>query len=129
MASINAKIEKELYKIEIKTPTGNVIYADEPLEKGGQDKGFSPRELLASSLAACTCATLRMYADRKAWELDKVDINIELTEENGQTKFIRKLELTGKLDESQRARLLTVANACPIHKILTGTIAIETILI
>lgn len=129
MASITANIEKELYKIEIKTPTGNVIYADEPLEKGGQDKGFSPRELLASSLAACTCATVRMYADRKTWELDKVNINIELTEENGETKFTRKLELTGKLDESQRARLLTVANACPIHKILTGTIAIETILI
>lgn len=129
MTSITANIEKELYKIEIKTPTGNILYADEPLEKGGQDKGFSPRELLASSLAACTCATVRMYADRKTWELDKVNINIELTEENGQTKFTRKLELTGKLDESQRARLLTVANACPIHKILTGTIAIETILI
>lgn len=129
MASITANIEKELYRIEIKTPTGNVLYADEPLEKGGQDKGFSPRELLASSLAACTCATVRMYADRKAWDLEKVNINIDLSEENGQTKFTRKLELIGKLDESQRNRLLAVANACPIHKILTGTIAIETTLI
>ena len=129
MASITANIEKELYRIELKTPTGNVLYADEPLEKGGQDKGFSPRELLASSLAACTCATVRMYADRKAWDLEKVNINIDLSEENGQTKFTRKLELIGKLDESQRNRLLAVANACPIHKILTGTIAIETTLI
>jgi putative redox protein len=129
MASITANIEKELYRIEIKTPTGNVLYADEPLEKGGQDKGFSPRELLASSLAACTCATVRMYADRKAWDLEKVNINIDLNEEDGQTKFTRKLELIGKLDESQRTRLLAVANACPIHKILTGTIAIETTLI
>lgn len=129
MASITANIEKELYRIEIKTPTGNILYADEPIEKGGQDKGFSPRELLASSLAACTCATVRMYADRKTWDLDKVNITIELTEEDGQTKFSRKLELTGKLDDSQRARLLTVANACPIHKILTGSIVIETTLI
>lgn len=128
MASITANIEKELYKIEIKTQTGNILYADEPIEKGGQDKGFSPRELLASSLAACTCATVRMYADRKAWDLEKVNANIELIEEDGQTKFTRKLEFIGKLDETQRKRLLAVANACPIHKILTGTIAIETIL-
>lgn len=129
MASISASIEKELYRIEIKTPTGNILFADEPIEKGGQDKGFSPRELLASSLAACTCATVRMYADRKAWNLEKINISIELNEEDEQTKFTRKLELIGKLDETQRARLLTVANACPIHKILTGTIAIETVLL
>lgn len=129
MASVTATLAKELYKIEIKTPTGNVLYADEPIEKGGQDKGFSPRELLASSLAACTCATLRMYADRKGWDLEKVNISIELNEEDGQTKFTRKLEFIGKLDESQRTRLLNVANACPIHKILTGTIAIETVLL
>lgn len=128
MASITANIEKELYKIEIKTPTGNILYADEPIEKGGQDKGFSPRELLASSLAACTCATVRMYADRKTWDLEKVKASIELIEEDGQTKFTRKLEFIGKLDETQRKRLLAVANACPIHKMLTGTIAIETIL-
>lgn len=128
MASITANIEKQLYKIEIKTPTGNILYADEPIEKGGQDKGFSPRELLASSLAACTCATVRMYADRKTWDLEKVNARIELIEEDGQTKFTRKLEFIGKLDETQRKRLLAVANACPIHKILTGTIAIETIL-
>ncbi|MNK11003.1 OsmC-like protein [compost metagenome] len=129
MASISASIEKELYRIEIKTPTGNVLFADEPIEKGGQDKGFSPRELLASSLGACTCATVRMYADRKVWDLEKVNISIDLNEEDGQTKFTRKLELIGKLDETQRARLLTVANACPIHKILTGTITIETVLL
>ncbi|RWX03635.1 OsmC family protein [Flavobacterium cerinum] len=128
MASISANIEKELYRIEIKTPTGNILFADEPIEKGGKNKGFSPRELLASSLAACTCATVRMYADRKGWVLDKVNITIELTEEDGQTKFTRNLEFIGQLDETQRARLLTVANACPIHKILTGSIVIETTL-
>ena len=129
MASISASIEKELYRIEIKTPSGNVLFADEPIEKGGQNKGFSPRELLASSLGACTCATVRMYADREVWDLEKVNISIDLNEEDGQTKFTRKLELIGKLDETQRARLLTVANACPIHKILTGTITIETVLL
>lgn len=129
MATIKASIGNEPYKIEIKSPTGNVVIADEPVEKGGQDKGFSPKELLASALGACTCATVRMYADRKAWNLESVEAVVELIDEAGQTKLIRKLQLTGNLDEEQRARLLTVANACPIHKILTHTIVVETELV
>jgi putative redox protein len=129
MIAIKASIGSEPYRIEIKSPTGNVVIADEPLEKGGQDKGFSPKELLASALAACTCATLRMYANHKLWDLEQVNVAVELNEEAGKTTFTRKLQLTGKLDEAQRARLLTVANACPVHKILTNPITIETILI
>ena len=129
MPAIKASIGTDLYQIEIKSPTGNVIIADEPIEKGGQDKGFSPKELLVSALGACTCATVRMYADRKVWTLDNVTAEIELHEENGQTKFIRKLQFTGNLDEEQRTRLLAVANACPVHKILTHSIVIETVLV
>jgi putative redox protein len=129
MAEIKASIGNELYRIEIKSPTGNVVIADEPVEKGGQDKGFSPKELLASALGACTCATVRMYADRKGWDLEKAEAVVELNEETGQTKFTRKLQLTGNLDQEQRARLLAVANACPIHKILTHPIVIETVLV
>jgi len=129
MAAIKASIGTELYKVEIESPTGNVVIADEPIGKGGQDKGFSPTELLASALGACTCATLRMYADHKAWDLEKVEAVIELINEDGQTKFMRKLQLTGNLDEVQRTRLLAVANACPIHKILTNPIVIETVLV
>jgi putative redox protein len=129
MAEIKASIGNELYRIEIKSPTGNVVIADEPVEKGGQDKGFSPKELLVSALGACTCATVRMYADRKTWPLEKVEATVELIEEAEQTKFIRKLQLTGNLDEEQRARLLTVANACPVHKILTHSIVVETVLV
>jgi len=129
MSAIKASIGTELYNIEIKSATGNIIIADEPVDKGGQDKGFSPKELLVSALGACTCATLRMYADRKGWNLDKADAEIELSEEDGQTRFIRKIQLTGNLDSEQRTRLLAVANACPIHKILTRSIVIETIIV
>ena len=129
MAAIKASIGTELYKIEIESPTGNVVIADEPVGKGGQDKGFSPKELLASTLGACTCATVRMYADHKAWDLEKVEASVELIDEEGQTKLIRKLQITGNLDEEQRIRLLAVANACPIHKILTHPIVIETVLV
>ena len=129
MAAIKASLGTELYKIEIESPTGNVVIADEPIGKGGQDKGFSPKELLASALGACTCATVRMYADHKAWDLEKVEASVELIDEEGQTKLIRTLQITGNLDEEQRTRLLAVANACPIHKILTHPIVIETVLL
>jgi putative redox protein len=129
MASINASIGNEPYRIEIKSPTGNTVVADEPVEKGGQDRGFSPKELLASALGACTCATLRMYADHKEWNLESVEAAVELIEETGQTKLIRKIRFTGNLDEKQRARLLAVANACPVHKTLTNPIVIETVLV
>jgi len=129
MAQIKASIGNEPYRVEIKSPTRNIVIADEPLAKGGQDKGFSPKELLASALAACTCVTVRMYADHKGWELEKAEVEVELIAETRQTKFLCKLKVTGKLDEDQLGRLLKVASACPIHKILTNPIVIETILV
>src|SRR5690606_28129136 len=128
MAKIVSSIKNELYKVEIKSSTGNIVIADEPIALGGKDLGFSPKELLASALAACTSATIRMYADRKGWELDEVKLEIELEfDSNGnKTAINRKMELTGNLDEAQKAILLKVANSCPIHKILSNPIEIHT---
>ena len=86
MTKVSSNIGKELYKIEIKSPTGNIVIADEPVEKGGKDKGFSPFELLVSSLAACTSATVRMYADRKGWELDEIKQKLKWKEWKPTTK-------------------------------------------
>ena len=126
MAKVTANNGKENYLIEIRSPTANIVMADEPKEQGGQDKGFSPKELLAAALAACTNATVRMYCNRKAWDLKNVYVQVELIEEEGKTIFSRKLQFEGNLDEAQRHRLFNVANACPIHKLLTRTIAMDT---
>ncbi|HCZ34750.1 MAG TPA: osmotically inducible protein OsmC [Cytophagales bacterium] len=128
MAKVSSSIKNEPYKIEIKSLTGNVVIADEPVDKGGKDIGFSPKELLASALAACTSATVRMYADRKQWPLDevKIDIDLERDEVANKTVINRKVQFIGNLDEEQRKRLLAVANACPVHKILTNPIEINT---
>lgn len=128
MAKITSSIKKELYKVNIESPTGNILVADEPIAMGGNDLGFSPKELLASALAACTSATLRMYADRKGWDLEevKLEITLERDDKENKTTINRKLELIGNLDDSQKSRLLAVANACPMHKILSNPIDIHS---
>ena len=128
MAHVSSTIGKIPYRIEIKSPTGNVVIADEPIDKGGKDTGFSPKELLASALAACTSATVTMYAERKKWDLQevKVEVDLERDETSNKTIINRKIQFIGNLDEDQRERLMKVANACPVHKILTNPIEIGT---
>jgi putative redox protein len=128
MAKVSSSIKTDRYRIDIKSPSGNSVIADEPLEKGGKDSGFSPKELLAAALAACTSATVRMYADRKEWPLDEVKINIDLERDEAENKTVinRRIQFLGNLDDAQRKRLLAVANACPVHKILSNPIEINT---
>lgn len=128
MAKISSSIKNENYKIDIKSPSGNTVIADEPIDMGRKDLGFSPKELLAASLAACTSATLKMYANRKEWDLQEVKIDVELNfiREENKTIINRKLDFIGNLDELQKKRLLTIANSCPVHKILSHPIEINS---
>ena len=94
MAKVSSSIKKIPYRIEIQSPTGNMVIADEPIDKGGQGTGFSPKELLASALAACTSATVRMYADNKGWALEEIKMDVELEHEvaANRTLIDRKIE-------------------------------------
>lgn len=128
MANIKAHIGTQLYKTEIRTAT-NVLIGDEPVSAGGEDLGFSPEELLAASLGACTSATLRMYADRKGWhELTdiKVEVDFKRDVKANISYFTRTIELVGNLNEEQRSRLLAIANKCPMHLTLMNPIEITT---
>ena len=129
MAKISSSIKKEPYKVEVVSPTGNTIMADEPVDKGGKDSGLSPKELLAAALAACTSATVRMYGDQKKWPLEEVKIDVELERDDAANKTVisRKIRFIGALDADQHKRLLAVANACPVHKILSNPVEINTI--
>lgn len=100
--------------------------ADEPESLGGRDTGPEPASLLLSSLGACTSITLRMYAKRKDWPLEAVRVGLSLTSTAGGTVIDRQIALTGPLADDQRERLLQIANACPLHKILSGSIRIDT---
>jgi putative redox protein len=129
-SSVKARIEKKLYQTVIIADAA-VLIADEPIAVGGEDLGMSPDELLCSSLAACTLMTLRMYADRKQWPLDAAEVEVAYAtdKETKQTVFTRKLELFGPLDTEQYDRLLDIANKCPIHKVLSNPIEIQTELV
>lgn len=127
MDKIIASIGAELYKTEIQSET-NFIISDEPESSGGKDLGFAPKELLASSLAACTCITLRMYANRKGWDLTdvKVEVTFETDSVENKFKIMRNIQLFGNLENDQKKRLINIADKCPIHKILTNPIEITT---
>lgn len=100
--------------------------ADEPEYKGGADKGPAPDEILEASLASCTAITLRMYADKKNWILNEVDVSVNLTRVEHKTIFTRSIKLQGNLLEEQKQRLLQIAKACPVSKSLLGEIEINS---
>jgi putative redox protein len=124
---VTATLAGEKYKTEV-TVTGHSVIVDEPLEVGGGNLGPAPGQFLQLSLASCTAITVRMYADRKGWQLDKVVVEVDTEKVEGKTIVKREVDLVGNLDADQRKRLLQIANACPIHKVLTNPIEIETVL-
>ncbi|MQP29442.1 OsmC family peroxiredoxin [Sphingobacterium faecium] len=129
MNIVKASIGTVKYKTSVIAGKNSII-VDEPIDKGGLDLGFQPQELLAASLASCTAITLKMYADQKEWTINsfQVDVTIEQSEDKSTTKFVRKISFEGNLDEKQHTRIVAIANACPIHKVLLSQIVIDTIL-
>ena len=105
---------------------GHAIRSDEEAEKGGGDSGATPHELLLAALGSCTAMTLKVYAERKGWPLE--DVNVTLSGANGEGGFVitRRLAFTGVLDAEQRQRLLEIADKCSVHRTLMGEIAINT---
>jgi putative redox protein len=103
--------------------------ADEPVENGGLDLGPSPHALVAAGLAACTTMTLRLYAKRKEWPLGPVHVEVTHSRKAGDQPadtFTRLIRLGGDLDDEQRARLMQIAEMCPIHRLLTAGARIVT---
>lgn len=105
------------------------MLSDVDAGKGGGDSGPSPHEYLAAALASCTGMTLRMYASRKSWGLENAVVTVNITRVDDIERFQRDITLLGNLDAEKTARLLDIANKCPVHKALIGTIAIETQLV
>lgn len=127
LLTAQATIDRSHYQTIVKVDN-HIIISDEPIAIGGMEKGTSPQGLLLASLGSCTAITLRMYIDRKMWAVDEITVDLELFNVGGGTLIERQLNFKGELNDDQRKRLVQIANACPIHKILTGSIKIETAL-
>jgi putative redox protein len=129
MAQITAHIGVQKYKIDIVSSANNSIISDEPENLGGKNLGFSPFELLAAALGACTSATIKMYAERKGWDLQEVvtQVSFERNEVENTSSIVRCIEIIGELDPEQRSRLLEIAEKCPVHRALTNPVQIETV--
>ena len=117
------------------------MMADEPESVGGDDFGPSPYDYLMAGLAACTTMTLKLYAQRKKWDLQEVsvyithakkhsdDLGIETAQKGYLDVISKKLKFTGDLDETQRLKLKEIAAKCPVHRTLQREVIIETELI
>lgn len=136
---VKVSIGKDHYHTEI-AAGGHTLVADEPEAVGGSDNGPDPYALLLSALGACKAITVRMYADRKGWPLDKLELALshqrvhandcgDCEHKEGMISVIEcTLTAHGDLNDEQRARLAEIADKCPVHKTITGPNHVRTTL-
>jgi putative redox protein len=127
IAQAKVRIAKAHYQT-IASSENHSIIVDEPTSLGGSNTGMGPFGLLLSSLGSCTIITLRMYIDRKMWVVEEIGIELEAFAVEGGHLIQSKIDFKGDLTSDQISRLLTIANSCPIHKVLAGNITMETAL-
>ena len=119
---------------------GRRFFADEPASLGGADTGPDPYAWVTAGLGACTSITMRMYANRKKWPVERITISVDHAKRHAEDcadcgpkdridVFTRSIEVEGDLDETQRARLLEIADLCPVHKTLEKGSKVETVLV
>jgi putative redox protein len=103
------------------------LISDEPKEDGGDDAGPSPQELLAASLASCTAITMEMYAQRKGWNTDGLEVDVDYTpaDRGSPTRFQLVMRMPAHLSEQQVEKLRVIAAKCPIHRTLEGEVLFE----
>lgn len=127
--SVTAVLDGAPYTTRITTREQQWM-ADEPLADGGQGQGPRPHELLLSALASCTAITLRMYADRKQWNVGPIGITVsmERVQSGAQidTRIHMDIELDPAVPEDQRQRLAQIARSCPVHRTLENPIHLSS---
>jgi putative redox protein len=122
---VSAVVGLDHYKTTVITDTHTIV-ADEPIDNGGKDLGPHPGDFLRMSLATCTAITLRMYADRKGYDVTQIEVKVNTRDVENTTVFNTQIQITGNVDEKVRTRMMQIAKLCPVHKMLARPIEIET---
>ena len=102
------------------------VTLDVPASLGGGDTGPSPHQLLLASLGSCTAITVAMYAKRKDWPLERVEVTVSHADHKAETPIEKTITLVGHLDAEQRERLHSIADKCPINLLLKGTVTVNS---
>jgi putative redox protein len=116
------------FQVEIRAGAARLL-SDEPVEAGGLGSGLNPHQLVSAGLAACTAMTARLYAERKAWPLDRTRVAVRhdvVPSETPSSRFDRRIAFEGPLDPTQVARLFEIADKCPVHRTLEAGAKIVT---
>jgi putative redox protein len=124
--------ETGLGRFQVEARMGNAaILIDEPVASGGFGSGPNPYDLLSAALGACKTMTVRLYANRKGWPLEWVQVAVRHSRADLQARDVFEADVTleGALDDAQRARLLEIAERCPVHMTLTRGADVRTVLL
>lgn len=109
-----------------------VLLADEPQSLGGRNTGPRPTDIALMALGSCTAITVRMYAARKGWVIDRIAVRLRYDSADPKNpdfkKIERLIEIDGQLDAAQRTRLMEIAEKCPVHRMLSQGVAIRSAL-
>lgn len=115
------------YAQRIATTSGHELASDEPERRGGTNTGPAPFDLMIGSLGACTAITLRMYSERKQWNLGTIEVKLRLIKEgDGPMQIERKISVSETIDGEQQAKLLEIADKTPVTKALAPGVPIQT---
>lgn len=136
-----ATIGRELYPTRVDLPGGHSIQADEPKDLNGQDTGSTPMNLLMGALASCKAITMRMYADRKGWPLERATVEArhqrisgkQLDGDHGAAGLVDVIDCTiqvegPELTDDQRTKIYEIAERCPVHRMLAGETRVRSTL-
>ena len=127
--TVKAVLNDTAYRITFTDDLGHAWCADEPAEIGGGNAAPTPERLVLAGLGACTAITLKMVATRRQMPLTGIQVELQLNpggKPDAGNDIVRRVTVEGDLSDEQRAQLLKAANACPVHKLLTGEIRIHT---
>ena len=137
MSNFVVAVTKDSFTTQVSTPD-HMGLTDEPVALGGQNKGPSPYDLLMGALASCTSITLRMYINRKGWNVQRIRVRVNYSrdyeedcESSSSVKkkidvFERIIHIEGDIDDKKRERILEIADKCPVHLTLENSAKIKT---